>query len=114
MCFLRVRAHRYAVSQRLLDLLRAAFFATAPPALLSLPRTSAAATELLFRNTAAACKRFRDAYAQMQAPTKPGKLVHHHASTWYCEALPEYSSTRRKRDQADASCERTDPTRNPH
>ena len=49
MCFLRVRAHRYAVSQRLLDLLCAAFFATAPPALLSLPRTSAAVTELLFR-----------------------------------------------------------------
>ena len=65
MCFLRVRAHRYAVSQRLLDLLRAAFFATAPPALLSLPRTSAAVIELLFRITAAACKRFRDAYAQM-------------------------------------------------
>ena len=42
-------------------------FATAPPALLSLPGTSAAVTELLFVITAAACKRFRDAYAQMQA-----------------------------------------------
>ena len=37
--------------------------------------------------TAAACKRFRDAYAQMQAPTKPGKLVHHHASTSEQELL---------------------------
>jgi len=114
MCFLRVRAHRYAVSQRLLDLLCAAFFATAPPALRSLPRTSAAVTELLFRiiYTAAACKRFRDAYAQMQAPTKPGKLVHHHASILIEEALP--STLRRAANATRQRVAREDFMRNPH
>ena len=53
-------------------------------------------------------------YDEMQATAQPGKLVHHHASTRYWRGAPEYPSTRRKRDQADASCERTDPTRNPH
>ena len=112
MCFLRVRAHRYAVSQRLLDLLCAAFFATAPPALLSLRRTSAAVTELLFGIAAAACKRFRDAYAQMQAPTKPGKLVHHHASILIEEALP--STLRRAANATRQRVAREDFMRNPH
>jgi hypothetical protein len=43
-------------------------FATAPPALLSLPRTSAAATELLFGILLLHAS-VTEAYAQMQAPT---------------------------------------------
>jgi hypothetical protein len=67
--FLGLWAHRYAVCDAAWLLLLSPFFATAPPALLSLPRTSAAVPELLFGITAAACKRNREAYAQMQAPT---------------------------------------------
>ena len=100
-----MRAHRYAVSQCCL-LCCCAHFCAAAPVVLSLLHTSAAVTELLFGINAAACKRNREAYAQMQAPSQPGKLVHHHAST-LIRGAPQYSSTRRKRDQADASCERT-------
>ena len=80
-------------------------FATAPPALLSRPRTSAAVTELLIWYYYCCKQRFRDAYAQMQAPTA-WKLVHHHASTSWAGA-PHSSSMRRECDQAEPSRERT-------
>jgi len=67
-----LRAHRYAVSQRLfaaLLLLLCTLFVLLHQSLLSLIPMSAAVKELLFGIITAASKRFRDAYAQMQAPT---------------------------------------------
>ena len=62
-------------------------FATAPPALLSLPRTSAAVPELLFGILLLHASVSETPTHRCKRP-QPGKLVHHHASTRIDEALP--------------------------
>ena len=66
-------------------------------------------TEPLIVITAAACKRNREAYAQMQAP-QPGKLVHHHASTRQ-RVLP---GTPRRAANVIRQTRRVSIMRNPH
>ena len=86
-------------------------FATAPPALLSLPRTSAAVPELLFGILLLHASVSETPTHRCKRP-QPGKLVHHHASTSE-QALPTpprcaANATRQNRRA------RGRVTRNPH
>ena len=83
--------------------------ASAPPALLSLRRTSAAVPELLFVITAAACKRTERPTHRCKRP-QPGKLVHHLASTRQ-RVLP---GTPRRAANAIRQTRRVSIMRNPH